>query len=122
MANYLPKDADEMRERARLGGIKSGETRRLKRVNGTVCAIAAKQGLYVEPWPASRPRPHYLRPGGSHDTDWRCPHCDRFNHIQTHRCQKCEEFAPKNGRITRAELRERTAEHKTQAILSKHGL
>jgi len=122
MANYLPKNADEMRERARLGGLKSGETRRLKRVNRILCAIGAEQGIYVEPWRASGPRPHYPRPGGSHDSDWRCPLCRRFNHIQIHRCQNCKEFAPKNGRITRAELRERAAEHRTKATLRKHGI
>ena len=122
MANYLPKNADEMRERARLGGIKSGETRRLKRANRIVCAIAAEQGIYVEPWRASRPRSHRPRPGGSHDSDWRCPLCHRFNHTQTHRCQQCKEFAPKNGRITRAELRERAQEHYNETILGKHGL
>jgi len=120
MANYLPKNADEMRERARLGGIRSGETRRLKRFHRILCECAAERGICVEPWRASRPRPHYPRPGGSHDTDWRCPLCHRFNHIQTHICGGCDRFAPKNGRITRAELRERAAEHRVQAMLRKH--
>jgi hypothetical protein len=35
---------------------------------------------------------------------------------------ECLKVSPINGRVTRAALREREAEHRVQAILRKHGL
>jgi hypothetical protein len=67
--------------------------------------------------PAKRPK----LSGGSHDTDWRCPYCRHFNSIKRRLCAQCVR-SPGNGRLTRAALRERVAEHRVEAILSKRGL
>jgi hypothetical protein len=66
-------------------------------------------------------RPQNLA-GGDHAQDWRCPKCHHFNNIDRRMCSQCSAWAPKNGRLTRAALRERAAEHRTAAILRKYGL
>ena len=63
------------------------------------------------------------RRGGSHNDDWRCPKCHHFTTSQTRLCARCGYSAPPGGRpMTRKALRELAAEHRTRAILAKHGL
>ena len=101
-----------MRALARLGGVASGETRRRKKV---------AKILELPKMPAEMlRRPN--RSGGSHESDWRCPGCRAFNSIHRRACSTCECLAPANGRLTKRALRERAAEHWTEAILRKHGL
>ncbi|MGA2183827.1 MAG: hypothetical protein ABSH47_12420 [Bryobacteraceae bacterium] len=130
-----------MRELGRRGGVNSGKTRRLNRavriiedygrrkhgIAATATGNDREQAAMYEVWEitgrqftldqiAEAMRPAHRR-GGSHDTDWRCPECHCFNSIRSHRCRRCKRFAPANGRMTRAALRERAAEHRTTAIL-----
>ena len=105
MANYRPKGPEYMRELARRGARRSAETRQRKSVEDILVGQYEKeQGIDLESGllgvPAARLQ---NRSGGSHDTDWRCPY-------------------PENGRLTRAALRTRAAEHRTEAILKKYGL
>jgi hypothetical protein len=125
MPNYSPKGVQRMRELGRQGGLKSGETRRLNAHMLRMAAyVTACDGLgrgitgeqIIE---AMRPED---RSSGCHDTDWRCPNCHHFNSIKSRACAKCNTVSPRNGRLTRAALHERTAEHCTAAILNKHGL
>jgi hypothetical protein len=101
-----------MRKIASRGGVASGVTRHKKKV---------ARLLGIPPVPAEvlkRPK----RSGGSHDNDWRCSHCRHFNSEKRRACAKCKAVAPMNGRLTRKALRERAEEHRTMAILRKHGL
>jgi hypothetical protein len=124
MANHSPKGAEYMRTLARRGAEKSVETRRKKKALKILIAdYATQHGIKLDPAsldvrPAKRPN----RSGGSHDTDWRCPCCRHFNSIKRRACAKCHSLGPANGRLTRAALRELAAEHRTAAILAKHGL
>lgn len=127
MANRKPKGVEYMRTLALKGGYASGKTRRENRFNEEMCTLAGARGLGVGflrlPELVRKSglfRPNYS--GGSHDMDWRCPACRHFNNIQRRACAKCKEPGPMNGRITRAALRELEAEHRTRAILDKHGL
>ena len=127
MANYCAKGKEYMRE---LGGLKSGERRRLNRVGRIIGLYALEKGnpmpLLVHemlPMPgiaAEEPN----RSGGSHDSDWRCvnPECRHFNSIKRRACAKCRTPGPWNGRMTRKRLRERAEEGRIAAILDKHGL
>jgi hypothetical protein len=126
MANYLPKGRERMSGLGRLGGVKSGETRRRN-------AFTLKLAGWYAIWEPCHKRgstdeeiAEALQPvdkrGGSHDTDWRCPRCRHFNSIKRRACAKCNSVAPANGRRTRAALRERVEEHKTAAILKEDGL
>ena len=125
MANYSPKGIERMRELGRLGGVKSGKTRR---ANADTLRMAA---LYLV-WEMTGKRfcgekiLEAIRPpdqsSGDHDKDWRCTHCHHFNSIKRRACAKCKAVSPKNGRLTRAALRRHKAEHRTAAILEKHGL
>jgi hypothetical protein len=124
MPNYSAKGVEKMRALARLGGLKSAETRRLKRVERIVTQYARDRGIDLGPAlvstePVKRPN----RSGGSHDTDWRCPRrdCRHFNSIKRRLCAKCG-GTPANGRWTRARLRERAAEHRVAGILRKHDI
>ena len=101
-----------MRKLASVGGVASGEARRRKKV-------ARMLGMPEIPSELAK-RPN--RSGGSHDGDWRCAKCRGFNSIKSRSCSKCGSLAPANGRITRRALRERAEEHRTAAILRKHGL
>jgi hypothetical protein len=144
MPNYHPKGVEYMRTLARRGGLESGETRRLKRVRRILEQRAFQKfgiappplmdrrtALVHEVWEGTGRRftleqiAKAMRPvdrrGGSHDTDWRCPYCRHANSIKQRSCAKCFK-SPANGRMTRAARRERAAEHRTQAILRKHGL
>jgi hypothetical protein len=116
-----------MQELARRGGMKSGETRRLKRAQRIVASVAREKGIPMTPDLAGLPldaasTKRANRAGGSHHKDWRCPHCRHFNSIKSRQCSKCEGVSPLNGRLTRAALRERMEEHRTAAILGRHGL
>lgn len=122
MPNYSAKGVEKMRALARLGGLKSAETRRLKRAMKILAPYARERGIDLDAVLAGAEP--VMRPnlsGGSHDTDWRCPYCRRFNSTKRRSCAKCGR-TPANGRWTRAALRARAAEHRTQAILMNHGL
>jgi hypothetical protein len=145
MPNYRAKGSELMRELGRRGGVKSGETRSRKRIERLLAEYQwRKYGIKPvagdDRYPASvyyvweftgrrftleqiseAMRPEDKR-GGSHNTDWRCPHCGNFSSIKRWYCGVCHHIAPMNGRLTRAALRERSAEHRTQAILSKFGI
>ena len=112
-----------MRSRARLGGQKSGEARRKKRAaKGLIGQYADERGIDLDPAlldVRSVKRPNLS--GGSHDTDWRCPFCRHYNSIKRRSCAKCF-LTPANGRWTRARLRERAAERRTQSMLRRRGL
>jgi hypothetical protein len=146
MANHQPKGDVFMRKIARRGGLASGETRRLKRVQRLLTGFPCEElGIAVpgtindprlaavlEMWELTGRRYTFeqivevLRPvdhrGGSHDNDWRCPSCHHFNSEKRRAGAKCKSVAPANGRLTRKALRERAEEHKTAAILGKFGL
>jgi hypothetical protein len=112
MANHPPKGHAYMLEIASRDGVASGRTRHKKKVANL---------LGIPPMPVEllkRPK----RSGGSHDNDWRCPHCHHFNSEKRRACAECKAVAPMNGRPTRKALRERAAEHRTRAVLGKHGL
>lgn len=127
MANHLPKGRARMRALGRLGGVSSGETRRrnafdLKMVNVFSLWDTCKEGGCTSAEFIEALRPLDAR-GGGHDDDWRCPNCHHFTSNQRCLCAKCGNPAPPDGRLlTRKALRERAAEHRTRAILSKHGL
>ncbi len=129
MPNYLPKGRELMRELCRRGGQKSGRARRDTADELHILRIVVFGAIPVEEAWNSTPAElieratkasRRGRSGGSHDTDWRCPHCHHYNHIERHSCAKCHEFAPANDRLTRAALRDRAEEHRTQAILRKY--
>jgi hypothetical protein len=129
MPNYLPKGRERMSELGRLGGRKSGDARRDNAytlrfyrsvIFGEICPL----------YPTDTPKDlaeraertsRINRSGGSHDEDWRCPNCKHFNSAKRSLCAKCR-TSDLDGRMTRAELRERAAEHRNEATLSKHGL
>jgi len=122
MPNYHAKGTEYMRELARRGGLKSGETRRLKKAMRIIAEHAEQKGIPVTQDPiATLLEAGFLEPenrsGGSHDTDWRCPACHHFNSIKSRACAKCGAVSPRNGRLTRAELRERIAGHRYAAML-----
>jgi len=126
MANYTRRSVKYMRELGRRGGLKSGETRRLKRASQIVADYASQKGTGV-PFEMTKLLPEAVlkpesRAGGSRDTDWRCRECRHFNSLKSRACSKCRTVSPTNGRLTRAALRERQAEHRTKAILRKYGL
>lgn len=134
-----------MRVLARRGGVASGETRKMKRARrilsecasqprGTpapayedrateavheVWEITRRQFALDEIAEAMRPVVHR---GGSHETDWRCPECHRFNSTHSRQCGKCKRLAPENGRLTRKALRAKKKQHAIAAILAKHGV
>jgi len=101
-----------MRKIAARGGLASGETRRKKKVARLLGIPAVPDEMLKRP----------KRSGGSHEYDWRCPHCHHFNSEKRRACAKCKALAPANGRLTRKALRERAEEHRNGAILRKHGL
>jgi hypothetical protein len=133
---------------ARRGGLASGETRRRKQVQKMIIGLVCDELGFSRPpivadpqlaaahdiWELTGRRFTFsqmleaMRPvdrrGGSHDSDWRCPHpeCHHFNSEKRRMCAKCKALAPANGRLTRKALRERTAGYRTLAILKKHGL
>ena len=122
MSNHCPKGTNYMRELARRGGIKCGETRRLQRA----MRIIAEYARHKETAGTHDPIAALVdmvafqrenRSGGSHDTDWRCPRCHHFSSIKSRACAKCKAVSPRNGRLTRAELRERVAGHRFAAML-----
>ena len=126
MASYKRKRDANIREIGRQGGLKSGETRRLDRVRRIIKEYASRKGIALPP-DITEILPEELlkresRAGGSHDTDWRCRKCHHFNSIKSRACSKCQTVSPRNGRLTRAALRERQAEYRNRAILRKHGL
>ena len=135
-----------MRKIARRGGLASGETRWWKRIQRMLIGFVCEDLGITVPGPVDDPRLaavrdvweftgrrftfeqifEALRPvdhrGGSHDDDWRCPGCHHFNSEKRRTCAKCKAVAPRNGRLTRKALRERAEEHRTRAILARHGL
>jgi hypothetical protein len=135
MPNLRPKGIEYMRELGRRGGLRSGETRNLKRVAriaGIVQPATEAERHVVaacDVWETTGRRfsleqiLEEMRPvdyrGGSHGTDWRCPKCRRFNTFKRGSCAVCS-VVPMNGRLTRAELRECAEEHRLMAILRKH--
>jgi hypothetical protein len=126
MGTYKRKRDAHIREIGRQGGLASGETRRLARVRRIITEYASRKGIGVPP-DITETQPESIlkresRAGGSHDTDWRCPKCHHFNSIKSRACSKCQTPSPTNGRMTRAVLRERQAEHRNRAILRKYGL
>ena len=124
-ANYLPKGRDRMVELGRTAGRKSGGARRrnalLIRMFDLASVWAKTGGNFTPDQVELAMRPKSMR-GGNHDTDWRCPKCHHFNSIQRRMCAQCFAGAPKNGRLTKAALREKAAEHRTAAILREYGL
>jgi len=115
-------DPADMRLLGQRGGLKSGDVRRAKKLRKIIGQYAAAHGIALDgalPPVESIERPN--RSGGSHDTDWRCPYCRHFNSIKRRSCVKCAK-SPANGRLTRSALRERAAEHRTQATLRRFGL
>ena len=125
MANHNPKGLDRMRAMGHVGGIASGEARRLYAVQRRLANWSQMQQIahahgFTDDEIAQELVPVDTR-GGDHDTDWRCPQCRQFNSIETRQCSQCGKLAPKNGRLTRAELRERIAGHRYAAILRKCG-
>jgi hypothetical protein len=88
MPNYRPKGTDYMRELARRGAEKSVETRRKKKVIKMALAeYASSHGIDLDAALAcAKPAKRENRSGGSHDTDWRCPYCRRFNSIKRRLC------------------------------------
>jgi hypothetical protein len=113
-----------MRLLGKRGGLKSGEVRRATRVARLLGQYASARGIELDATaPPAEPVKRPNRSGGSHDTDWRCPYCRRFNSFKRRSCAnaKCGK-SPPNGRLTRAALREREAWHKNEAMLKKHGL
>jgi hypothetical protein len=125
MANHSPKGTEKMRALGRLGGQKSGEIRRrnafLLRMLDLYSVRGMLGGHLTLEQVAEAMRPPD-QSSGDHDTDWRCPRCGHFSSFKRRACAKCASLAPANGRLTRAALRERQAEHRTQAILAKHGI
>jgi hypothetical protein len=129
MANHLAKGRERMRALGSAGGKKSGEARRLNAYElDMLKALVFRTCTWEEFW-QSTPQElldrHLFREkhaGGSHESDWRCPKCRHYNTFKLGICSKCRELAPTNGRLTRKALRERAAEHRTRAILRKHGL
>jgi hypothetical protein len=117
-----------MRELARRGGLKSGETRRGKRAERIIAEFArstdapASLSDQIDALVHDGFFQRENRSGGSHDSDWRCPQCHGFNSIKSRMCSHCGAFSPTNGRLTKAALRARAAEHRTTAILHNHGL
>jgi hypothetical protein len=126
MANYLPKGRARMSALGRLGGRCSGETRRrnaftLKMASLFSVWYTCQKGGCTNEEIIEALQPIDAR-GGGHDDDWRCPSCHHFNSEKRRACAKCKAVAPMNGRLTRKALRERAEEHRTMAILRKHGL
>lgn len=127
MPNYCPKGVSYMRELARRGGLKSGERRRGTRAMRILSEYAQEKGIASLPDPIETLlEAGFFQPencsGGSHYTEWRCPNCHHFNSIRSRACAQCKAVSPRNGRLTRAAFRARMAEHRTRAILAKHGL
>jgi hypothetical protein len=121
MANHNPKGLDRMRAMGHVGGIASGEARRLYAVQRRLANWNEMQQIgnahgFTDEEIAQELDPVDTR-GGSHDDDWRCPHCRQFNSIKSRACAKCGAVSPRNGRLTRAELRERIAGHRYAAML-----
>jgi hypothetical protein len=124
MPNYNPKGRVRMSERGHLGAARSAETRRriavvMRKIDLTGLWDATggdftKEQL-IQAIRYQVPRPD-LR-GGGHDTDWRCDRCHHFNSIGRWECGACGSSTPANGRLTRAALRERAAEHRIAAIM-----
>jgi hypothetical protein len=111
MANRLPKGNKRMSELAVL-------SRRARIENGQKHKVAKLLG--IPPVPAEMlDRPSFS--GGSHQNDWPCPYCAHVNGGRRQACAKCGK-TPANGRMTRADRRERAAEHRIAAILRKYGL
>ena len=128
MPNYHAKGEERMRKLGRQGGLASGEARRLKKVQKILMVCASEMGedlsillIYDELRRAGLLK-RSKRSGGSHDDDWRCPYCRRFNGIQRYVCAICYTLAPANGRLTRSRLREMAEEHRIAAILRKFEL
>jgi len=67
VANYRAKGAEFMRNLARTGGLKSGETRR--RLRELKELTKSEERIPAAMLKAKRPSPS----GGSHVNDWRCP-------------------------------------------------
>src|SRR5262245_35736629 len=126
MANYNQKGRERMAALGRKGGIKSGETRRYYALSRGLDALLSiymtcRSGGCTDEQVAEALVPEERR-GGSHDSDWRCPHCHHFSSSKRRACRECGRVAPRNGRLTRAALRTRAAEHLIDSILAKHGL
>jgi len=128
MANRNPKGVELMRNLGHAGGKASGEARRLKAYELDMLKAIIFRTCSWEDFLASTPEQllarHVFREkrsGGSHDSDWRCPKCKTFNSIKGRVCARCGIPAVRM-RITRKPLRERAAEHRTAAIVRKHGL
>jgi hypothetical protein len=114
-----------MRQLGRRGGKKSGEVRRRNSFILHLLELHSLQGKLGEPISLNQMAKLLRLPdlsSGDHDTDWRCPKCHHFNSTKRSLCASCGRVSPGRGRVTRAALRERAAEHRTAAILRKHGL
>jgi hypothetical protein len=125
MPNYRPKGTEYMRELGRRGAEKSVKTRQERKAMKILAQYASAHGFDLPAAPVcAKPAKRPNLSGGSHDTDWRCAkkNCRHFNSTKRRLCAKCQSPAPANGRLKRARLRELRAEHRTQAILAKHGL
>ena len=132
MSNYLPKGREVMSKLGQLGGRKSGDARRGNAytlrffrsvIFGEQCPLYPTD-TPVDLMERAERMSRIDRRGGSHDEDWRCPNpkCKHFNSAKrTAFCAKCGS-SDLNGRVTRAELRERATEHKYDAILGRFGL
>ena len=129
MANYLPKGRDRMSALGKVGGTKSGESRRDKALTLDMyqailfrtCSWEEFCTTTVEEL-VERHLFRAKRSGGSHDNDWRCPTCRHFNSEKRRACAKCGSVVLAIGRVTRKAFRERSAERQTSAFLGKHGL
>src|SRR5690348_14520031 len=101
MPNYCPKGVEYMHELARRGGLKSGETRRLKKIAKILAKHASEKGIPMAPDPIDVPLEAgwFKRPncsGGSHDDDWRCPYCHHWNSPKRRACANCMRPSPVN--------------------------
>jgi hypothetical protein len=100
MANYCAKWKDYMRELGRLGGLASGERRRLNRAGAIIWQCAGELGIDVRAAiidDALLAAGFYKEPnrsGGSHESDWRCVNCGHFSSIKTGRAQSVAGRAP----------------------------
>jgi hypothetical protein len=126
MANYSPKGRERMRVLGRLGGVKSGETRRLNALRLRLVDLAFVREACEQRGCTAAEIDEALKPinarGGSHDTDWRCPECGHFSNVRSRVCAGCKAVGPANGRLTRRALQARVEEYRTDATLRKHGL
>jgi hypothetical protein len=100
-----------MRELASLSRLARAESRQKNQVAKLLAIPSVPAELLTRP----------NLSGGSHNNDWPCPYCSHVNSIKRQACARCGK-TPANGRLTRAALREKAAEHATAGTLAKYGI